>query len=80
MHAKETADTTTKIAETVCIRTRRRFKIRGSGCSRWNARSRIGKLALEKSTNVNVKEFATMIVSDHEKVNTKLIILAGTKT
>lgn len=39
----------------------------------------LGKLALEKSTNATVKEFATMMVSDHGKANEKLAAIAKTK-
>lgn len=39
----------------------------------------LGKLALEKSTNAQVKEFATMMVNDHGKANTELIGIAQAK-
>ncbi|UKT65259.1 DUF4142 domain-containing protein [Pedobacter mucosus] len=39
----------------------------------------LGKLALEKSTNAQVKEFATMMVNDHGKANAELMTLAQTK-
>ncbi len=39
----------------------------------------LGKLALEKSSNARVKEFATMMVSDHGKVNEELKNIAQTK-
>ncbi|MDN3588511.1 DUF4142 domain-containing protein [Pedobacter aquatilis] len=39
----------------------------------------MGKLALEKSTNASVKEFATMMVSDHGKANTELMSIAAMK-
>lgn len=39
----------------------------------------LGKLALEKSTNAQVKEFATMMVSDHGKANEELMAIAKMK-
>jgi putative membrane protein len=39
----------------------------------------LGKLALEKSTNTQVKEFATMMVSDHGKANEELMAIAKMK-
>lgn len=39
----------------------------------------LGKLALEKSANAKIKEFATMMVSDHGKANQALIALAKVK-
>lgn len=39
----------------------------------------LGKLALEKSTNTKVKEFATMMVNDHGKANEELMGLANAK-
>lgn len=39
----------------------------------------LGKLALEKSTNPKIKEFATMMVNDHGKANEELIAIAKTK-
>lgn len=39
----------------------------------------LGKLALEKSTNSQVKEFATMMVSDHGKANEELKTIAANK-
>jgi len=39
----------------------------------------LGKLALEKSTNAQVKEFATMMVSDHGKINEELMAIAKMK-
>lgn len=38
-----------------------------------------GKLALTKTTDPQVKEFATMMVSDHGKVNEELIAIAKMK-
>ena len=39
----------------------------------------LGKLALQKSSNAQVKEFATMMVNDHGKANTELMEIAATK-
>ncbi len=39
----------------------------------------LGKLALTKSTNAQVKEFATMMVSDHGKANEELMAIAAAK-
>nr|WP_199156418.1 DUF4142 domain-containing protein [Pedobacter sp. ASV2] len=39
----------------------------------------LGKLALQKSTNAKIKEFATMMVTDHGKANEELMTLAATK-
>lgn len=39
----------------------------------------LGKLALEKSSNAQVKEFATMMVSDHGKVNEELMSIGKMK-
>jgi len=39
----------------------------------------LGKLALEKSTNASVKEFATMMVNDHGKANEELMTIAAAK-
>jgi putative membrane protein len=39
----------------------------------------LGKLALEKTTNPKIKEFAGMMVNDHGKANAELIAIAKTK-
>jgi putative membrane protein len=39
----------------------------------------LGKLALTKTTNPQIKEFANMMVKDHGKANEELIALAKTK-
>jgi putative membrane protein len=39
----------------------------------------LGKLALEKSSNPQVKEFATMMVKDHGMANTELMAIAKQK-
>jgi len=39
----------------------------------------LGKLALEKSTNSSVKEFANMMVNDHGKANEELMSIATAK-
>lgn len=39
----------------------------------------LGKLALEKTTNTQIKDFATMMVSDHGKANEELISIAKLK-
>ncbi|MGM9476073.1 DUF4142 domain-containing protein [Pedobacter sp. GSP4] len=39
----------------------------------------LGKMALEKSTNEQVKEFATMMVKDHGMANTELMAIAKQK-
>jgi len=85
--AKETADslnmskdTTTNVAETGGIAVPEEdSKFATSAAVGGMAEVELGKLALEKSTNAKVKEFATMMVSDHGKANTELMALAGTK-
>ncbi|RBQ07619.1 DUF4142 domain-containing protein [Pedobacter miscanthi] len=39
----------------------------------------LGKMALEKSSNAQVKEFATMMVKDHGMANTELMAIAKQK-
>lgn len=39
----------------------------------------LGKIALEKSSNSKIKNFATMMVTDHGKANAELMALAKTK-
>jgi len=39
----------------------------------------LGKMALEKSSNAKVKEFATMMVKDHGMANTELMAIAKLK-
>ncbi|WP_231427561.1 DUF4142 domain-containing protein [Pedobacter sp. Leaf250] len=39
----------------------------------------LGKLALQKSSNAQVKEFATMMVNDHGMANTELMEIAAAK-
>ncbi len=39
----------------------------------------LGKLALEKSTNSQVKDFATMMVNDHGKADAELMTIAKAK-
>jgi putative membrane protein len=39
----------------------------------------LGKLASEKATNAQVKEFAQMMITDHTKVNDELTAIAKTK-
>lgn len=39
----------------------------------------LGKLALQKTANPQIKEFATMMVSDHGKANTELMDIAKMK-
>lgn len=39
----------------------------------------MSKLALEKSTNATVKDFATMMVTDHSKANDELMVIAQAK-
>lgn len=39
----------------------------------------LGKIALEKSSNAKIKDFATMMVTDHGKANAELMALAKTK-
>ncbi|MET4083296.1 putative membrane protein [Pedobacter sp. UYP30] len=43
------------------------------------AEVQIAKLALEKSTNQSVKDFATMMVTDHGKANDELMAIAKAK-
>ncbi len=39
----------------------------------------LGKMALEKSSNAQVKEFATMMVKDHGMANAELMVIAKQK-
>jgi putative membrane protein len=39
----------------------------------------LGKLALTKTSNANIKDFATMMVTDHSKANDELMSIAKTK-
>ncbi len=39
----------------------------------------LGRLAIEKSTNMQIKEFATMMVNDHGKANEELKMIATSK-
>jgi len=39
----------------------------------------LGKLALEKSSNAKIKDFATMMVTDHGKANAELMAIAKAK-
>jgi putative membrane protein len=39
----------------------------------------LGKLALTKTSNASIKEFATMMVTDHGKANDELMAIAKTK-
>lgn len=39
----------------------------------------LGKIALAKSSNAKVKEFATMMVNDHGKANSELMAIASAK-
>lgn len=39
----------------------------------------LGKLALEKTSNAQIKEFANMMVNDHGKANADLMAIAKTK-
>jgi putative membrane protein len=39
----------------------------------------LGKLALEKTTNAQIKDFANMMVTDHGKANEKLMAIAKAK-
>lgn len=85
--AKETADslnmskdTTSNVANTGGIAVGEEdSKFATTAAAGGIAEVEMGKLALEKSTNAQVKEFATMMVSDHGKVNTELASIAGMK-
>jgi putative membrane protein len=39
----------------------------------------LGKLALQKSTNTQIKDFANMMVTDHGKANDELMAIAKSK-
>ncbi|WP_421944239.1 DUF4142 domain-containing protein [Pedobacter sp.] len=85
--AKDTADslnmakdTTTNVAETGGIAVAEGdSKFATTAAAGGMAEVEMGKLALEKSTNASVKEFATMMVSDHGKANTELMSIAAMK-
>ncbi|WP_231491383.1 DUF4142 domain-containing protein [Pedobacter sp. Leaf170] len=85
--AKETADslnmakdTTTNVAETGGIAVAEEdSKFATTAAAGGMAEVEMGKMALEKSTNAQVKEFATMMVEDHGKANTELMSIAGMK-
>ncbi|NCD71949.1 DUF4142 domain-containing protein [Mucilaginibacter agri] len=76
----KTKDTTTNVAATGGIAVDQSdAKFATDAAVGGMAEVALGKLALEKSTNPSVKEFATMMVSDHGKANEKLMALAKTK-
>jgi len=85
--AKESADslnmskdTTTNVAATGGIAVDEAdAKFTTSAAVGGMAEVELGKLALQKSNNPQVKEFATMMVNDHGKANTELMDIAATK-
>ncbi|RDC54458.1 DUF4142 domain-containing protein [Pedobacter chinensis] len=85
--AKESADslnmskdTTTNVAATGGIAVDEAdAKFTTSAAVGGMAEVELGKLALQKSNNAQVKEFATMMVNDHGKANTELMEIAATK-
>lgn len=73
-------DTTSNVAETGGIAvTEDDAKFATQAATGGMAEVELSKLALSKSTNTKVKEFATMMVSDHGKVNEEMHSLATSK-
>ncbi|MCZ4244001.1 DUF4142 domain-containing protein [Pedobacter punctiformis] len=76
----KTKDTTTNVAATGGIAVDEAdAKFATTAANGGMAEVALGKLALQKSTNAKIKEFATMMVNDHGKANEELISLAATK-
>lgn len=76
----ESKDTTTNVAATggiAVVEEDAEFATKAATAGM--AEVELGKLALNKSTNAQVKEFATMMVSDHGKANEELMTLATAK-
>ncbi|WP_316736502.1 DUF4142 domain-containing protein [Pedobacter aquatilis] len=73
-------DTTTNVAETGGIAVPEGdSKFATTAAVGGMAEVDLGKMALEKSSNAQVKEFATMMVADHGKGNTELMSIAAMK-
>lgn len=76
----EAKDTTTNIAATGGIAvTEDDAQFATKAAAGGMAEVELSKLALEKSTNQQVKEFATMMVNDHSKANEDLMTIASSK-
>ncbi|MEJ5996297.1 DUF4142 domain-containing protein [Pedobacter sp. Du54] len=76
----ESKDTTTNVAATggiAVIEADAEFATKSAAAGM--AEVELGKLALTKATNSQVKEFASMMVSDHGKANEELMAIATAK-
>jgi putative membrane protein len=76
----QTKDTTTNVAATGGIAVAEDdAKFATNAANAGMAEVALGKLASEKATNAQVKEFAQMMITDHTKVNDELTAIAKTK-
>jgi putative membrane protein len=85
--AKETADSLNKTKDTTSnvmntggiAVTSDDAKFATTAASGGMAEVALGKLALSKTADAKIKEFATMMVTDHSKANDELMVIAKTK-
>lgn len=76
----KTKDTTTNVAATGGIAvTADDAKFATDAANGGMAEVALGKLAQQKTTNVQIKDFAAMMVTDHSKANDALMAIAKTK-
>ncbi len=76
----QTKDTTTNVAATGGIAADQDdAKFATDAANGGMAEVALGKLALSKTTNLSIKDFATMMVTDHGKANEKLAGIAKAK-